>query len=130
MNLLLDTHIAMWAMSGDPRLPGEAHKLMTQADAHVSVSVVNLWEVAIKHALGRGPGAMPVSAVQLLQDFREAGFPILSVEISHILELERLPLVHADPFDRLLVAQAKAEPLRLLTHDSKLAAYGDAVIVV
>lgn len=128
MNLLLDTHVALWAITDSPRLPQTAREFITSPRATVWVSAVNLWEIAIKHALQRGD--MPVSATDALRWFRESGFRVLPVEPEHTVAVETLPLHHYDPFDRLLVAQALVEPMRLLTHDESVARYSDTIIKV
>lgn len=128
MNLLLDTHIALWAIADSPRLPGRARELIEAEGNTLWVSVASVWEIAIKHALARGD--MPVSSEQALGYFRQAGYRLLPVEAEHAVAVEALPPHHADPFDRLIVAQALTEPLRLLTHDPKLAPYSDTVILV
>jgi PIN domain nuclease of toxin-antitoxin system len=127
MRLLLDTHIALWAVTASPRLSAQAQSLILRAD-DVHVSVATLWEIAIKHALARGD--MPVSAALALQTFESAGYQVLNVAPAHVLAVESLLAWHKDPFDRLLVAQAVTEPLRLLTADAVLARYGDLVVVV
>lgn len=131
MRLLLDTHIALWALIADARLPAEARELIAEPENEVFVSVATLWEIAIKHALARGgQNDMPISAEQALSYFRDAGYELLPIAPAHAVAVERLPALHADPFDRMLVAQALAVPLRLLTHDARLAGYSDAVMVV
>lgn len=127
MRLLLDTHVALWAVTGSERLPTRAASLILGAD-EVYVSAATVWEIAIKHALGRGE--MPVSAAQALQAFDDSGYRMLPIQASHAARVESLPLLHADPFDRLLVAQAQDEPLTLLTSDRAVAAYGDNVLLV
>ncbi|MDO9071926.1 MAG: type II toxin-antitoxin system VapC family toxin [Rubrivivax sp.] len=127
MRLLLDTHVALWAVTDSERLPLRAAALILGAD-DVYVSAASVWEIAIKHALGRGQ--MPVSAAQALQAFDDSGYRILSVQASHAARVEALPLLHADPVDRLLVAQALDEPLTLLTSDPAVAAYSEAVLLV
>jgi PIN domain nuclease of toxin-antitoxin system len=129
VRLLLDTHVALWAISGDRRLSKRARAAILDPGAEVFVSAVSLWEIAIKHALGRtGPNAMPVSASQASIWFAESGFGELAVTGAHAVAVERLPPLHSDPFDRLLVAQAIAEPMRLLTHDATLARYSELVV--
>lgn len=130
MNLLLDTHIAIWAVEDNPRLSQAARTLILDPAATLYVGVVSLWEIAIKHALGRGPEAMPMPAAEAQRFFEASGFVILPVLSTHILALEPLPRHHDDPFDRLLVATALSEPYRLLTHDARLAAYGPIVTVI
>lgn len=97
MNLLLDTHVA-------------------------------LWEISVKHSLGRGD--MPVSGQEAMGYFREAGYRFLPIEPEHAVAVEELPRHHADPFDRLLVAQALVEPMRLVTHDRTVARYSDTIIAI
>lgn len=126
MRLLLDTHIALWAVSDDPRLPTKARELIAAPRNLIWVSAASIWEIAIKHGLGRGD--MPVSGVEALEYFRQSGYRMLPVLPEHAAVAGALPAYHQDPFDRLLVAQSMAEPLRLLTHDTAVARYSDAVI--
>lgn len=128
MKLLLDTHIALWAVSDDTRLSKRARSLILNPSADLFVSVASLWEIAIKHALGRtGSSAMPVSASDAREAFIESGFILLDVTSEHVLAVETLPPIHGDPFDRLLVAQCLSEPMRLLTHDAALVRYSELV---
>lgn len=126
MNLLLDTHVALWAITDSPRLTQSARQLILNPRARVWVSVASLWEIAIKFALGRGD--MPISSQQALAYFQQSGYRILAVEAEHTSALEQLPPLHQDPFDRLLVAQAMTEPMQLLTHDAQLSGYGPHVV--
>lgn len=128
MNLLLDTHIALWAIADSPRLPRRARDMIVAADSHVWVSVASLWEIAIKRAVR--PSHMPVGADEALDYFRQSGYRILAVEAQHVLALAGLPPLHADPFDRLLLAQAVSEPLRLITADEHIARYGEMAMRV
>lgn len=128
MRLLLDTHVALWAIANDPRLPIEARRLIGDAANEIFVSVASLWEIAIKRAIGRG--RMPVSSVDALDLFQRSGYRLLPVEPPHAVAVEQLPPLHGDPFDRMLVAQAQTEPLRLITHNQSVAAYGDAVMLI
>jgi PIN domain nuclease of toxin-antitoxin system len=130
VNLLLDTHIAIWAVVDDPRLSQQARDLMLDPAAQLNVSLVSLWEIAIKFALQRGSDPMPVSAAAALGHFQSSGFTIVPVSASHVLTLESLPRHHDDPFDRLLIATAHAEPYRLLTADARLSAYSAMVTLV
>ena len=126
MRLLLDTHIALWAVTDSALLPRQAEAAILAAD-EVFVSAASLWEVAIKHALGRGD--MPVSSPQALLAFIEAGYRLLDIKPAHVVRVETLPPLHKDPFDRLLVAQALEEPLTLITSDQVLGGYSPAVVV-
>lgn len=128
MNLLLDTHVALWAITDNPSLSGKAREFILAPRSTVWVSSVSIWEIAIKHSLGGGE--MPVSGQAALRYFREAGYRLLAIEPEHAAAVEGLPDHHQDPFDRLLVAQAMVEPMRLLTHDATVARYSDTIIFV
>lgn len=131
MRLLLDTHIALWAVIDDPKLPRPAREMIADPTNEIFVSAATLWEIAIKHSLARGlPHDMPVSGKEALHYFRAAGYEVIGISPSHAIAVENLPPLHADPFDRLLVAQALTEPLRLITRDPRVAAYSDTVIAV
>lgn len=128
MNLLLDTHIALWAITDDTRLPTSARELLLAPRNTIWVSAVNVWEIAIKHGLKKS--LMPVSGKEAMHYFRQAGYQFLAIEPEHSAAVDELPYHHHDPFDRLLVAQALAEPMRLLTRDATLARYSDTIILV
>jgi PIN domain nuclease of toxin-antitoxin system len=131
VRLLLDTHIALWAIADDPKLSARARELIDDTDNQIVVSAATVWEISIKHALARGgPNDMPISGQEALGYFRDAGFAVLDISPVHAATVEALPPLHADPFDRILVAQALGEPLRLVTHDAKVAGYSDTVILV
>ena len=131
MRLLLDTHVAIWAIGDAPGLSARARELIGDPDNQVFVSAASLWEIGIKHRLARrGLGRMPVSAADALGYFRAAGYELLAISPAHTVAASDLPPLHADPFDRMLVAQSLAEPLRLMTHDAQVAAYGDSIIRV
>jgi PIN domain nuclease of toxin-antitoxin system len=129
VRLLLDTHIALWAIVGSPRLSAKARDLISDPANEIVISTATLWEIGIKHALARGaPGDMPISAQRALGYFRQAGYELLEISPAHVVAIETLPMLHADPFDRILVAQALATPLRLLTHEPMVARYSDTII--
>ena len=128
MNLLLDTHIALWAITDSPKLSAKARQLITAPSTSVWVSVASLWEIAIKHTLGRGD--MPVSGLDAMRYFRESGYSLLPIEPEHVVFIDELASHHQDPFDRILVAQALVEPMRLMTHDNAVALYSDTIIMV
>ncbi len=128
MRLLLDTHIALWALTDDPKLGTHARGLIADVDNQVYVSAVTVWEIAIKHALRRS--GVPFSGSDALGHFTNAGYRWLDVTPAHAAATEALPPLHADPFDRLLVAQAIVEPLRLLTRDAALPQYSDTILLV
>lgn len=128
MNLLLDTHVALWAITDSPRLATKARDLIANPANTVWVSVASLWEITIKHSLGRGD--MPITGAQAKAWFEQSGYQLLNIEAPHVLGVAELPPLHNDPFDRLLVAQALAEPLRLITHDAQVARYSDSIIAI
>ena len=131
MRLLLDTHVALWSIANRDRLSGAARALIADTQNAVHISVAALWEIAIKHAIRRGGvAAMPISGRKAAEYFDGAGFGVLSASAAHLLAVEDLPPLHADPFDRLLVAQARAEGMTLLTADAAVARYpGDIRLV-
>ena len=128
MNLLLDTHVALWAITDDPKLPSEARDLIIAPKTTVWISAATIWEIAIKRSLGRAD--MPLTAQQALRYFRQSGYRLLSIEAEHVVAVEDLPHHHRDPFDRILVAQAQVEPMRLMTHDATVARYNDSIIKI
>lgn len=129
MRLLLDTHVALWALTDDQRLATHARTLIADPANEICVSAATIWEIAIKRGLDRkGAGAMPVSGQEAQRLFLAAGYTLIPILPEHAAAVESLPLLHADPFDRLLVAQALTEPLRLITHDAVMAAYSDTII--
>lgn len=125
MRLLLDTHIFLWAVMGSPALKAPARRIMEAAD-QVYVSAASIWEIAIKARLGK----IEADADALVDEIAEVGFLDLPVRLRHAAGVAKLPLYHTDPFDRLLIAQAIAEPLKLLTADGVLAQYSELVTVV
>lgn len=126
MNILLDTHIALWAITDSPRLPSKARELIESPRSSVWISAASIWEIAIKHSLGRGD--MPVSGSEALRYFRDSGYAFLAIEPEHAAAIEDLPQHHTDPFDRILVSQALVEPMRLITSDSMVVRYSDTII--
>lgn len=128
MNLLLDTHVALWAITDSPKLPERARDLIQAPKTTVWVSAASIWEIAIKCGMGRGD--MPVSGQDAVRYFQESGYRFLPIDVEHALAAESLPAHHQDPFDRILVAQALVEPMRLMTHDPLVARYSDTIIEV
>lgn len=125
MRLLLDTHVLLWLMEQNPRLRRSARSLIADA-SEVYVSSASLWEIAIKWRLGK----IEEDPQTVLDQLGAAGLRELQVTNRHAVATGRLPLLHNDPFDRLLVAQAMTEPMRLLTSDEQLLAYSELVIRV
>lgn len=125
MRLLLDTHIFLWAIAGAAALKASHRRIIADAD-EVFVSAASIWEASIKVRLGK----LQADPAELANAIGTSGFSELPVRASHAAAVARLALHHNDPFDRLLVAQALLEPLRLMTVDVVLAQYSDLVMVV
>lgn len=125
--LLLDTHLVLWWLADDPRLPQALRDRVLQPDTEVFVSQASLWEMAIKHSLGR----LRVDLNELETLLPQQGFQWLPIRNVHLLAVAALEMngEHRDPFDRLLVCQSRVEPMLLLSADSQLSRYGDTVIV-
>lgn len=121
MKLLLDTHLLLWA-AGDPaRLPAAAHALIEDPDNALLFSAASLWEIAIKRGLGRDD--FQADPRLLRRGLLDNGYEELPVAGEHAVAVDGLPLLHRDPFDRILVAQATVEGIALLTVDPVLAQY-------
>lgn len=125
MRLLLDTHVFLWAVAGSRLLKAGARHVIEQAD-EVYVSAASLWELAIKTSLGK----LEADPRQLATAITDSGFIELPVRAAHAVGVATLPPHHNDPFDRMLLAQAIAEPLRLLTADARLPRYSELVVLV
>ena len=117
MRVPLDTCALVWFLRGDPELPETAARLIEDPDTEAFISVVSIWEIAIKASLGKieAPAGLQDSLELKLQ---EAGFQILPVEFHHASAVYSLPNVHCDPFDRLLISQCRAENLTAITSDN------------
>jgi PIN domain nuclease of toxin-antitoxin system len=119
MNLLLDTHVFLWFVIQSPRLSKTVyHQIETTPVVYISAA--SLWEIVIKIQLNK----LAADPNELAAKIADSGFQELPVSVLHTLALERLPLHHRDPFDRILVAQAQVEHLRMLTCDASLKPYG------
>ena len=123
MDLLIDTHILLWWLLGDPRLDPQASAAVGHPRNRIYVSSASAWEIAIKAALGKLQVPMPVSS-WLPGELASNRFTPLPIEIDHALGVEALSRHHADPFDRILIAQAVAEGLTIVTRDVQFALYG------
>lgn len=121
MNLLLDTHILLWAAGEPDRLSPAARDLIENPEHRVHFSAASIWEVVIKNGLGRED--FQVNPHLLRRGLIENGYIELSVTSAHTLALAHLPPIHRDPFDRILIAQAEVEGFLLLTVDSTILQY-------
>lgn len=127
MNLLLDTHTYLWFIAGDERLSIAAREVIENPDNLKIISTASLWEITIKYSLGKLQ--LKVGLQKVLTDYISTnGFNLLPIETSHLLELSRLAMHHRDPFDRLLIAQAKSDHLAVCSADRFFKDYGIDVI--
>ena len=127
MKLLLDTHMVIWALTNDPQLPYAAREMINSPENIVFFSAVSLWEIAIKNQ--KNPEKCPYHEKMILEYCTAAGYELIHIAPSHILAVRNLriregrTLSNLDPFDRLLIAQAKAEECVLLSHDRNFENY-------
>ncbi len=119
---LLDTHVLLWTALDSPSLGADTRSIIGNADNEIIFSVANIWEIVIKNGLGRSD--FRVDAARLRERALIAGFGELPIRAPHVLEVRALPSIHSDPFDRILLAQARIEGATLLTGDQKVLAYG------
>ena len=133
MDILLDTHVVLWALDDSPRLPDGARSLILDAGNRVFVSDVSAWEISIKHTAH--PDKMPSGSNRFIASCRAAGYLNLPLTLEAImayenLKTERAANIHKDPFDRMLIAQSKVAKMLLLTHDRNLALYSEPLVSV
>jgi PIN domain nuclease of toxin-antitoxin system len=128
VRLLLDTHLLLWAAANSKRLPRTARELLEDETNEVYYSAASIWEIAIKSFLARKDFRVDLASLQSV--LPDMDFIELPVTAAHAAGITKLPLIHRDPFDRLLIAQSIAEPLTLLTNDSVLGRYRGGVRIV
>jgi len=122
MRILLDTHVLLWYLEGDERLTRSQRDLILDARNEILVSVASLWEIAIKTSIGKL--AITRSMTEIFTQLQAQSIDILQIEPGHILQVASLPFLHRDPFDRMIVAQAKVEFLSMITSDPEFPPYG------
>lgn len=127
MQVLLDTHVILWAITDDKRLSDKAREIILNPKNELFYSVISMWEVALKYSLKKN---MPVSEDEFLVYCENAGFNQIPLNQTHISTLKTLNLKnpdnpHKDPFDNMLLSQAKSEGMTLLTHDTSFSAYNE-----
>lgn len=124
MNLLLDTHVFLWAVDDNPNLSAAARDAILNGRNIVYVSAATAWEISIK----RGIGKLKTPNDDYLEELKLHRFTPLNITTEHALAVEDLPPHHKDPFDRLLIAQAREERLTIMTHDKRLSLYDVKII--
>jgi Uncharacterized protein conserved in bacteria len=125
VRVLLDTHVLLWALADDPKLSGKARTLIDNA-AEIYVSAATFWEMAIKVGLGK----LSVDLEEIRQYCIESGFIELPVSAEHAIAVKDLEPHHRDPFDRIIVATAMSEPMKLMTADPIMARYTSLAILI
>lgn len=131
MEVLLDTHIILWDLAEPEKLPKKALEILLDSSNVFYYSIASMWEVAIKHARGK----IEISGSEFLHYCEIAGFKKLPIDDRHVCALETLEKAHGtpphnDPFDRMLLSQAKADCMMLLTHDKKFSFYGESYVAI
>jgi PIN domain nuclease of toxin-antitoxin system len=124
MRVLIDTHILLWWLEDSKKLSSEVREVFLDGGSEIFVSVVSLWEIMIKKQLGKI--TFPHDDLALM--IKEEGLVELQLQARHIGFLQKIPPIHSDPFDRMLIAQSKAEKLTFITHDKTIWQY-DAKIM-
>ena len=128
MKLLLDTHILLWAAGEPEKLSGSARDILTKDENYLFFSAASIWEIVIKLRLGRED--FKVDPYRLRKMLVAHGYTELPVTAEHALKVDSLPLLHKDPFDRILIAQARSEGMLLLSRDASVFQYKEAVLAV
>jgi PIN domain nuclease of toxin-antitoxin system len=118
MKYLLDTHILLWFAENSKRLSSEFREIISDVENEICVSVASVWEVVIKQASKKIE--LKSSIEEIIKRYK---FPVLDIKMEHVLEIAKLPNIHKDPFDRMIVAQTKVEDLVLLTSDKTVKKY-------
>lgn len=123
MRILLDTHAFLWWLDGDRKLPVKVRRLLADEDTAVYVSAASVWEITTKARIGKLPGALAVAA-DVPSAIVAQGFTSLAISVDHAQRAGNLPGTHRDPFDRMLIAQAQADSLPLVSNERIFDAYG------
>jgi PIN domain nuclease of toxin-antitoxin system len=121
MNIILDTHILLWFLSGDKNLKSKDKFLIADNANNKFVSLASIWEIALK--VNTGKLDLGISLAELVEEIATNNFQFLEIEFKHIYHLSELPFHHSDPFDRIIIAQAVVEDFKLLTVDIKMKKY-------
>src|SRR6476469_6278002 len=124
MRFLLDTHILLWFLENDPKLPDQIREVINNPENLVFVSVISAWKISIKQSLGK-----LIAPSNLEEALRFSNFEVLSMTLAHGIRVADLPMHHKDPFDRMLISQALVEDLTIVTVDEKFKFYDVPLLV-
>ena len=122
MNILIDTHIALWSLYDSDRLSEKSISLLKDYTNTIYYSLASAWEIQIKNSIGK----LPMSAEEFIRDCDDMGFMALTIRKEHVIELANIPYLdtnHKNPFDRMIISQAMTDKLMLLTEDRKILQY-------
>lgn len=130
MNILLDTHILLWTLICDDKLPQQAIDLIADEKNKIYYSIASIWEVEIKNSLGK----IGITGEELAKYCKEAGFKLMQIRETHIFKLQTLKRdenapKHNDPFDRIMLAQAKEDDCKFITHDLLMPFYNEPCVI-
>jgi len=126
MNILLDTHTAIWFIANDKRLPRNSRELISNPDNDCLISTATLWEMGIKYSLGKL--RLQIELDKVYQIFFETGFQLLPIKPDHIVTNSNLPFHHRDPFDRIIISQAIHENYTIISGDELFSRY-DVIVI-
>lgn len=126
MQVLIDTHILIWFLEGNSLLSNQRQKILTDSQNEVFISIASLWELAVKLSIGKI--TLSKSLLQIIQQIDTENIEILPILPQHVLEVEKLTFHHRDPFDRIIIAQAKFDGLNLMSEDVEFSKYSVKMI--
>lgn len=132
MKILLDTHVVLWAIDDNPKLTEVARKMILDSENEIYYSTASVWETTIKHM--SKPDKIMINGTKFSEYCKQMGYQMLSIEDKHVEKLETLVYHkdvqdHNDPFDRIMIAQAKAEGMQFMTHDTKIPNYQEPCVI-
>lgn len=124
MSFLLDTHILLWFLENDSKLSNQVREVITNPENFIFVSAVSAWEISIKQFLGK-----LIAPNNLAEALRFSRLEVLAITLAHGIKVADLPMYHKDPFDRMLIAQALVEGLKIITVDQKFKFYDVSLLI-
>lgn len=128
MRYLVDTHVLIWAVANTARLSATAKDILSNPSNEFYFSAASIWEIALKHS--KHPLDIPLSAQDAKREFLDAGFRELRIDSDAAATVSDLPLIHGDPFDRLLISQSRRSGMLFITHDHLIEPYGENIVMV